>query len=404
MAVRCTWTCSRSSDPNRALQETFQQLQRKIGTRPLIGGVMYSTVDLDPGAIQRALARHSPVCKVIGATSCLGVGTPEGFQTGGPVLAGWWLFGTGVRWGTAFVPKGARDGETIGRQLVQEALNDAQLSPTEVRWMIIHGTPGKEEAILRGIYTVVDHSVPIIGGSAGDNDLSGQWHVWTTEHSGMDGVSLAVCDWPWRFGVSYYSGYTATQYKGTVTRVQGRVLYEIDGRPAAEVYNEWLSGQLDRYLQEGGNVLGVTTLQPLGVARGQSAGAPIYVLVHPERVLPDEGALTLFAEVYRGEEVVLMRSSQLSLVQRAQQVSERALSVGNMEPQDVIGGLLIYCAGCMLAIQDRVDEMLYRFEQAVAGAPFVAAFTFGEQGCVLPRQFDHGNLMVSTLLLSDRPV
>jgi len=34
---------------------------------------------------------------------------------------------------------------------------------------------------------------------------------------------------------AFVSGYFPTEYKGKITKAKGRVIYEIDGRPAAEV-------------------------------------------------------------------------------------------------------------------------------------------------------------------------
>ena len=38
----------------------------------------------------------------------------------------------------------------------------------------------------------------------------------------------------------------------------GRRLYEIDGRPAGEVYAAWADGDIDEFLPEGGNILAAT--------------------------------------------------------------------------------------------------------------------------------------------------
>ena len=62
-----------------------------------------------------------------------------------------------------------------------------------------------------------------------------------------------------------------------------------------------------------------------------------------------------------------------------------------------LGGLVIYCGGCMLHVRERMPEVVDQVVKAMGGAPFVGAFTFGEQGAIIDNCNRHGNLMVSAL-------
>jgi hypothetical protein len=52
----------------------------------------------------------------------------------------------------------------------------------------------------------------------------------------------------------------------------------------------------------------------------------------------------------------------------------------------------------MLTVKDRLDEVRRSLNVALPGVPFIAAFTFGEQGAIVDSSNRHGNLMVSGLL------
>jgi hypothetical protein len=262
-------------------------------------------------------------------------------------------------------------------------------------------TPGDEEPMLAGMFQTLGKKTAVIGGSAADDDISGKWSSFTHEGVTRSGVVLAVCDWPWRLIVTYEAGYLPTGKRAMVTAVEGRRLLTLDDRPAADVYNEWLGGRLARYLDTGGNVLAETTMNPLGLPRRVGV-ANAYVLVHPERVIVPERALGLFADVAPGQEVALMTSWPEALVQRGAGVARSALARGKLKAEEVVGGLMVYCAGCALAIRDRMPEMLAQLHSVVGNIPYASVFTFGEQGNVLPGVVDHGNLMASMLLLSNR--
>jgi hypothetical protein len=178
-----------------------------------------------------------------------------------------------------------------------------------------------------------------------------------------------------------------------VTRAEGRELVEIDGRPADEVYEEWTGGALGALARRNLSILPVTTLHPLGRIAGRTGEVETFLLSHPATARED-GALTLFSDVVEGEELVLMSGTHEGLIQRAGRVARAARSrVG----ADLAGALVVICAGCMLAIRDRMPEVTEQLRIAFGGRPFVGFFSFGEQGCFPWGESFHGNLMFSVL-------
>ena len=59
---------------------------------------------------------------------------------------------------------------------------------------------------------------------------------------------------------------------------------------------------------------------------------------------------------------------------------------------------MIYCAGCMLTIQESMPEVAANLDQSLGGRPFIGTFTFGEQGCFREGENYHGNLMISVVI------
>jgi len=53
--------------------------------------------------------------------------------------------------------------------------------------------------------------------------------------------------------------------------------------------------------------------------------------------------------------------------------------------------------GCMLAIRDRMGDIAAPVAESHGGAPFLAVFSFGEQGKMPYENCLHGNLMISTM-------
>lgn len=396
MTLQCIATQSQAPSSQQAAEEIAGQLAANAAREKVRGGFVYCSVDVDVPGLVEALGRALPGIPFVGATSCVGVGSARGFTRGPAAVSALWLAGDDVHFSVAALEAGSDSAEQ-GRELAERAA--AGLGGKTPRFAILHSTPGGEEALVRGIHAVLPKEAILLGGSAADDDLSGKWLAFASGGfvSGS-GAALAVCNWPGRLATGYQAGASITQLEGTVTRAEGRVIYEIDGKPAAEVYDRWIDGKLSRALESGGSVLGDTTLTPLGVFRGRQGEAGSFVMIHPERVLHPSKALTTFAEVHEGEHVVLMRSSRAGLVGRSAGLAERALAETKLAPSEVRGALLVYCAGSMLTIQEQTSDMLAGLRAVTGGAPCVSGFFYGEQGCAVPGRADHGNLMTGVLL------
>ncbi|MCA9660223.1 MAG: FIST C-terminal domain-containing protein [Myxococcales bacterium] len=383
---------SAATDSAAAIRDTYAALERDLGGAPSLL-IAYVTVGHDLEAIAAGLREVAGDVPCHGATSCLGVMSDEGFAGADGVGLGL----LGIRDPDGSYGVGARelgdDPRTAGREALLAAIAAAerQGEPPELVW--IAANPGSEEAVIAGLQDVLGASVPIAGGSAADNDVSGKWHQLAGGEVLSGSVVVSVLYPSTKVRLAFHSGYSATDRSGVVTRAEGRTLYEIDGRPAALVYNEWTGGAIAEHLG-GGNVLGATTLFPLGRVAGEHWGMPYHRLSHPDTVTKD-GALTLFTEVEVGERLIQMAGTKESLITRAGRVARAAMAAGNLDANSLAGALVVYCAGCMLTVQDQIDAVADEFTRELMGRPFLGTFTFGEQGCFANHESYHGNLMIS---------
>ena len=209
-------------------------------------------------------------------------------------------------------------------------------------------------------------------------------------------------------GYAFQGGYEPAGPSGVVTRVRfdpaddngmisgsGREIISIDGAPAAETYNRWIGNILDQKIASGGNILLETTMWPLAVDAGAVEGVPHYLLVHPEAVGTD-GSLKTFAAIEEGTRIYSMRGDKQRLVERAGRVANEAASRLPGGAGSLAGGLVVYCAGCMLAVGDAMPNVTKEVAESFSGLPFIGCFTFGEQGLIVDRNV-HGNLMISAI-------
>ena len=98
--------------------------------------------------------------------------------------------------------------------------------------------PGNEEEMLAGFADVIGPNIPVFGGSAADNDVTGQWQQGTHADIGDDRVVVAVLHTSTPIGMSYSSGYKPTKKECIATDVEGRILNQLDDKQTAIIYNQ----------------------------------------------------------------------------------------------------------------------------------------------------------------------
>ncbi len=391
------------ADSASAAADSYSRLQTELGAAPDLLMVYYSD-PYDSAVVGQTLQQAAgEECQVHGASSCLGAMTAAGFHSEeGVGLSLWGIHDPEGSYGTGAAVIG-EDPQQAAVEALEQALDNSMRIGEMPTLVWLNGAPGHEEALIAGIESVIGSDVPIAGGSSGDNTVSGNWSQIANGEHWNSAVVITVLFPSTQISYAFHSGYDPTSTTGVVTRCEGRTLLEIDGRPAAEVYNEWTGGAVKEVLPQGGNVLALTTLHPLGRVVGEVAGLPYYKLSHPDGVTA-EGGVTLFSNIEEGDRLVLMKGTVESLVSRAGRVTTAAVEAGDFAPEQLVGGLAIYCAGCMLTVQPNMDEVAGYIEKALNGKPFVGVFTFGEQGCFVANENAHGNLMISIVTFSNQPI
>jgi len=371
--------------------EGFEKKITELAARPPAWILMYGTDDSPFERIMASLHQRFPGIMVFGATSFKGVFAPNGFSRDVALLVG--EARDDIATSVVLRETGAAQAKTTSQLAGREIESKLGCRPN---MLLMHATPGFEERILEGVRSAYGNEVPVYGGSAADDSLAGRWQVFangTVCGEGFLLVGISSAQVPMG---SFSGGFLPTEHSGTITKVDKRRVVEIDGQPAASVYNAWTGGVIERELATGGNVLHKTDLFPLARSLDNSRGMPRRLLSHPHQVIADSKALSFFAEFSPGDRVTLMTSTREPLISRVRRGVQRARGTNKTRPR---GGLLVYCGGSLGGMLDQADKISSEFAAELGGAPFVGIATFGEQGAFFTKAESwHGNLMCSALI------
>ncbi|WP_291069501.1 FIST N-terminal domain-containing protein [Hyphomonas sp.] len=357
------------------------------------------------GAIRQLVSSRLPDAQIHGGTSCRGSMNEERVElSGGFALSALAVWDPDGAYGSSARACGDNP-KLAARQALLSALEQAG-RPGEVPDLVwLTAAPGQEELAVEAIKEVVGDRALIVGGSSADNDISGQWCQFTREAQFCEGLAVTAMFITGAVSSVFQCGYASAGRSGRVTKSDKRRLYEIDHRPAGDVYFDW-SDRPAPHLTNGDDPKGLlpdSTLIPLGKVSGDLASVPFHLLLHPAAVHAD-GSLDLFADVQEGDEVFLMQGTKQSIVARAGRLACLARADLQSKGAQCSCALIVFCGGCMLAVEEEMETVRRSIADTLGPIPFLVMFSFGEQGQVLGGQSQHANLMISCTIFGNPAV
>ena len=242
-------------------------------------------------------------------------------------------------------------------------------SPHTVLMLLSDGHTAGPHEIVRGAYSVVGATVPLVGGYTGDDRLStANFQLHDTDVLSGHVVGVAIgSDAPMGIGIAH--GWHRIEPPMIVTKSDGHRIHEFDGEPALDVLLRRceVDGTTAHELFEGG-----LRLRPLGLSR--RSGEDIRCMTGG-----DDGDRSVFgtAEVPQGALVWLMESDYASMLAGTEVSIDEALAgLGGADP---LGLLAFDCGGRKLHFgESGTREEVSTMRSALANVPFAGFYTMGE--------------------------
>lgn len=382
-----------------AVEEAVAMMKKKLKDKNPYYVLLWYTIAYNPQEIKETLQKLlGENVQIHGSSSSVGVITPDGYHIGKiGSLAVLGIASEKVKIGVAGASLEKLEPKAAGKKAIQEAIvNFGQKEKPKV--VYITAAPGQEEEILSGIEEVIGSEVPIIGGSSGDETLKSRWSNIANNDVFSSGLVLSAVFSDLKIGYGHDFGYLKSTKKGLATKSEARILYEIDNKPAAEVYNEWTGGKFNKELAEGGMILGKATFYPLGkILMNEEKGE--YFPSHPGLINLPEKSLTMFTNIKIGDELVLLEGNWEWLINRVQKTSRKALLSAGISSSEGLFAFYTYCTGNLLGIPEseraKINVLL---KEELGEIPYIGGFTLGEQIYFPGIGSRHANLVNSLIV------
>lgn len=251
-------------------------------------------------------------------------------------------------------------GESIARQLNEPGLRAVLVLSDGLS---VNGTE-----LVRGLNACLPEGVVVTGGLAGDGSAFRRTWV-LRDGRPASGVVTAVGFYGDRVRVGHGSkgGWDVFGPERTVTRAKGNVLFELDGKPALELYKHYL-GELAAELPAS------ALLFPLALRAGRSDDKRLVRTV----LSVDEAnqSMTFAGDIPQGSLAQLMRANFDRLIDGA---GESAVATQQTGPGGACLAVAISCVGRRLVLGERAPEELERTLEALPGGVVQTGFySYGE--------------------------
>ncbi len=252
-------------------------------------------------------------------------------------------------------------GEAIGRQLGGDGLRGVHVLSDG---LLVNGS-----ALVRGLTSVLPAGVVVTGGLAGDGDrFVRTWVLHAGAPASGQVTAIGFYGDAVEIGHGSAGGWDPFGPRRLVTRSAGNVLYELDGKPALELYKQYLGERAEGLPATG-------LLFPLALSRPDSGGEDRRVVRTILAVDEAAQSLTFAGDIPTGAHAQLMKAQLDRLIEGAEQAATLARPGA---ASDALA-IAISCVGRRLVLRERTEEEVEAIHDALpAGTQVVGFYSYGE--------------------------
>ncbi len=259
------------------------------------------------------------------------------------------------------------DGVTIlGQSLGQELLED------DLRHIFIlsDGLQINGSDIARGLSTVLPEGINITGGLAGDGTRFGTTYVIANDPAQTNTVAMIGF-----YGETLHSksgcfaGWEEFGAERIITRSSANIVYEIDGKPALELYKSYLG----EYVSD---LPGSGLRFPIAIRPNKDSTPIIRTLL---AINEEEQSLTFAGDTPQGQLCRLMKTNMDSLIDHAGMAAKESYETTEGE----FLTLLVSCVGRRLVLGQLCEEELEIVRESLGNNAIMCGFySYGELSAV----------------------
>ncbi len=385
-----------------AAKEAVMQAKEKLGGARVNLSIVYPSSVYDHREVVDVVREATNNAPLIGSSSA-GEFTEDKVESGS--IAVGLLSSDDIKIFTALVEGVKEAPEVAVREVVTKLPDNVEGYPYLTTILLVDGLSGVGEEVALLASYLFGKEQRIVGGMAGDDFKMERTVVFSDDNVCTNALSvcLLASKMPLFTGVKH--GHTPLSRVLKITRAEGNVLYEIDNRPAWEIWKEETTEVAKKRgidveeLETPAEIAQFFTNYILGLATEKEDE---YKIRWPVSINED-GSLSFSCGIAEGSVFRIMDGSNLEQqINAAEEAAREALqNAENAGHSDFAGIFVFDCAVRQLMLGDRFPEAVDRFKKVLPGVPILGWETYGEIR-LEPGQFSGFHNATSVVLLLPR--
>ncbi|MCB9764429.1 MAG: FIST C-terminal domain-containing protein [Alphaproteobacteria bacterium] len=347
-------------DAHGASEELIHVLAAQLGGIDAQALMVLAPVDFEYAVLLEELRRAYPDAGLIGCTTDGELSGSLGFQEDSVVVMGFaakgLTFRAGIGRGVSADPDAA-----AAEALAQAGVGMAD--PPRLCITLPDGLTSRGVDITEGLQAALGEGVTLFGGTAGDSFRFEKTLQFFGDEVLEDSLPVLLVYGDLRLACGVASGWRPVGEGGVVTRVEGGVVYEIDGAPTREFYRAVL-----------GDHIPPSGEYPLAVPTG---GEGKFYLRFPTGWDPKNGSVTYAADVPAGSRVHVTKADRDEILQGAAESLRLALEDYGAGTPDA--AFFVSCCARKQVLGTRACEEHREILSVLPeGLPFAGFYSYGE--------------------------
>ncbi len=247
----------------------------------------------------------------------------------------------------------------------------AKLPAKDLKYILVISDGGlvNGDELITGIQSVIDDSVLISGGMAGDGSNFQKTLVGLDEDIKIGNVVLmGLYGNHIKVGTGFNGGWDVFGPERIITKSKGNVLFEIDNENALDLYKKYLGKYAD-------GLPSSALLFPITI---KSENNDFFIVRTILSVDEKNKTMTFAGDLPEGSTVRFMKSNFDRLIDAASDAGKTATAnLGNNIPAEL--AIIVSCVGRKLILMDRIEEEVEAaIDNITSGATVAGFFSYGE--------------------------
>jgi len=370
---------STEKDPITAAREATRDALINLHDTKVDLAIAFSSVDLvSVGLLKSISASLKARVPIVGASSAAIISNQGVFKHGLVVML--LSLPANAYFNVACV-RGIKEKTALnaGRELGEKLISGFRDFRRDLSIIFSDGLIEEGSNLIYGLQERLGKSFPLVGASASDNMRFLRTYLYFNQEVLTDSAIGILWGGKLNFGLGIKHGWKPLGKPRTITKSEGNIIYEIDGEPAARIYEEYLARDLAELQKE---IRRISIFYPIGM---YTAGEQEYLLRNALSI-GDNGSLRLQGNVTEGSTVRLMIGTKESCLDATRQALDEAKKIlfapiVDFNKDKIKNAVFVFDSVSRYVLLRREAEQELEIIKAGfnQGTPIIGLYTYGEQ-------------------------